>query len=139
MVASDGGSCCPDGAVVAARVEELGVHARRPVHVGGAAGVGWGRGLHGAPVPNFPSYFSGAPVVYPPLGAMAAALGGLYGARILSLFFMLFATVLLHGVTRRIYDRRSANFAAAIFAGLGATQFLGAFATYDAMALMLLG
>jgi hypothetical protein len=99
----------------------------------------WEHWLHGAPVPNFPSYFSGAPVVYPPLGAMAAALGGLYGARILSLFFMLFATVLLHGVTRRIYDRRSANFAAAIFAGLGATQFLGAFATYDAMALMLLG
>jgi hypothetical protein len=99
----------------------------------------WEHWLHGAPVPNFPSYFSGAPVVYPPLGAMAAALGGLYAARILSLFFMLFATVLLHGVTRRIYDRRSANFAAAIFAGLGATQFLGAFATYDAMALMLLG
>jgi hypothetical protein len=99
----------------------------------------WEHWLHGAPVPNFSSYFSGAPVVYPPLGAMAAALGGLYGARILSLFFMLFATVLLHGVTRRIYDRRSANFAAAIFAGLGATQFLGAFATYDAMALMLLG
>src|ERR1700683_3797788 len=99
----------------------------------------WEHWLHGGPVPHFPSYFSGAPVVYPPLGAMAAALGGLYGARILSLFFMLFATVLLHGVTRRIYDRRSANFAAAIFAGLGATQFLGAFATYDAMALMLLG
>ena len=99
----------------------------------------WEHWLHGAPVPNFPSYFSGAPVVYPPLGAMAAALGGLYAARILSLFFMLFATVLLHGVTRRIYGRRSANFAAAIFAGLGATQFLGAFATYDAMALMLLG
>jgi hypothetical protein len=99
----------------------------------------WEHWLHGAPVPDFPNYFSGAPVVYPPLGAMAAALGGLYAARILSLFFMLFATVLLHGVTRRIYGRRSANFAAAIFAGLGATQFLGAFATYDAMALMLLG
>ena len=55
----------------------------------------WEHWLHGAPVPNFPSYFSGAPVVYPPLGAMAAALGGLYAARILSLFFMLFATVLL--------------------------------------------
>lgn len=99
----------------------------------------WDHWLHGAPIPNFPDYFSGAPVVYPPLGAMAAALDGLYGARILSLCFMLFATVLLHGVTRRVYDRRSANFAAAIFAGLGATQFLGAFATYDAMALMLLG
>jgi Dolichyl-phosphate-mannose-protein mannosyltransferase len=100
--------------------------------------VEWAHWLHGGFIPNFPTYFSGAPVIYPPVGAMAAALGGLTGARILSLCFMLNATVLLHGVTRRIFDRRSANFAAAVFAGLGATQFLGAFATYDAMALMLL-
>jgi hypothetical protein len=98
----------------------------------------WAHWLHGASIPNFPTYFSGAPVIYPPLGAMAAALGGLAGARILSLCFMLTATLLLHGVTRRIFDRRSANFAAALFVGLAATQFLGAFATYDAMALTLL-
>jgi len=98
----------------------------------------WAHWLHGMAIPNFPTYFSGAPVVYPPLGAMAAALGGLAAARILSLCFMLSTTVLLHGMTRRLLDRRSANLAAALFAGLGATQFLGAFATYDAMALMLL-
>ena len=98
----------------------------------------WAHWLHGTPIPNFPTYFSGAPVVYPPLGAMAAALGGLIGGRILSLCFMLSTTVLLHGVTRRLLDQRSANLAAALFAGLGATQFLGAFATYDAMALLLL-
>jgi hypothetical protein len=98
----------------------------------------WAHWLHGASIPDFPTYFSGAPVVYPPLGAMAASLGGLAGARILSLCFMLTATLLLHGVTRRIFDRRSANFAAALFVGLAATQFLGAFATYDAMALTLL-
>ena len=51
---------------------------------------------------------------------------------------MLGATVLLHGVTRRIFDRQSAAFATALFAGLGSAQFLGAFATYDAMALFLL-
>jgi hypothetical protein len=51
---------------------------------------------------------------------------------------MLGATVLLHGVTRRVYDRRSAAFAAALFAGLGSAQYLGAFATYDAMALFML-
>ena len=56
----------------------------------------------------------------------------------LSLCFMLSATVLLHRVTRRLYDRRAAFFAAALFAGLAATQFLGAFATYDAMALFLI-
>ena len=98
----------------------------------------WAHWLHGTWIPDFPYYFSGAPVIYPPLGAMASALGGLAGARLLSLCFMLSATVLLHGVTRRLFDRRSANFAAALFVGLAATQFLGAFATYDAMALMLL-
>jgi hypothetical protein len=98
----------------------------------------WAHWLHGTPIPNFPSYFSGSPDVYPPLGAMASALGGLTAARMLSLCFMLVATALLHGVTRRLFGLRPANFAAALFAGLGATQFLGAFATYDAMALMLL-
>jgi hypothetical protein len=72
------------------------------------------------------------------MAALANGLGGLAGARVLSLCFMLGATVLLHGVTRRILDRQSAAFAAALFAGLGSAQFLGAFATYDAMALFLL-
>lgn len=94
--------------------------------------------LHGASVPPFPAYFSGSPVIYPPLGALAASIGGLTGARCLSLIFMLGATAALHGVTRRIFDRRSALFAAALFAGTGSAQFLGAFATYDAMALFLL-
>jgi 4-amino-4-deoxy-L-arabinose transferase-like glycosyltransferase len=94
--------------------------------------------LHGALLPPFGGYFSGSPFIYPPLGALAASIGGLTGARCLSLIFMLGATALLHGVTRRIFDRRPALFAAALFAGTGSTQFLGAFATYDAMALFLL-
>jgi hypothetical protein len=98
----------------------------------------WSHWLHHTPVPPFASYFSGAPVLYPPIAALANGLGGLTGARVLSLCFMLGATVLLHGVTRRIFDRPSAAFAAALFAGLGSAQFLGAFATYDAMALFLL-
>jgi hypothetical protein len=98
----------------------------------------WSNWLHNTLIPPFATYFSGAPVLYPPLGALANSLGGLAGARILSLCFMLGATVLLHGVTRRIFDRYSAAFAAALFAGLGSVQFLGAFATYDAMALFLL-
>ncbi len=95
--------------------------------------------LHHSSVPDFASYFSGAPVLYPPIGAIADGIGGLAGARLLSLVFMLTATVLLHGVTRRIFaSRATAFFAAALFAGVGSTQFLGGFATYDAMALMLL-
>ena len=55
----------------------------------------WARWLHHAPIPDFPSYFSGAPVIYPPLGAVADSLGGLAAARVLSLGFMLGVTSLL--------------------------------------------
>jgi hypothetical protein len=98
----------------------------------------WAHWLHHTPIPAFSNYFSGAPVVYPPLGAIANAVGGLTGARVLAMLLMIGATVLLHGLTRRIFDPRSANFAAALFVGLGSTQFLGAFATYDALAIFLL-
>ena len=92
----------------------------------------------GSPVPDFARYFSGAPVIYPPLGAIAASARWLAAARLLSMALMLTATALLHGVTGRLFNRRSAFFAAALFAGLGGTQFLGALATYDALALCLL-
>jgi 4-amino-4-deoxy-L-arabinose transferase-like glycosyltransferase len=94
--------------------------------------------LTGTSVPAYASYLSGAPVVYPPLGALASDLGGLAAARILSMCFMLGATSLLWGMTSRLVDRRAAFFAAAIFAALGPTQYLGAFATYDPMALFLM-
>ena len=87
----------------------------------------------------FATYFSGAPVIYPPIAAYFDSLGGLAAARLLSLAFMLVATTLLHGVARRLLsDRVAATLAAALFAWLGSAQFLGAFATYDAMALTLL-
>jgi 4-amino-4-deoxy-L-arabinose transferase-like glycosyltransferase len=98
----------------------------------------WDHWLHHAPVPDFATYFSGAPVIYPPIGAAANDIGGLAGARVLSLCFMLGATTLLYSVTRRLFDRRAGIAAASVFAFLGVTQNLGAFATYDAMALFLL-
>ncbi len=95
--------------------------------------------LHHAPMPNVATYLSGSPVVYPPLAAMADNIGGLAAARLLSLIFMLIATACLYGVARRLLaSDAAAFFAAALFAWLGTAQFLGAFATYDAMALMLL-
>ena len=87
----------------------------------------------------YQTYFSGAPVLYPILGAIADSIGGLAAARLLSLAFMLGATTLLYWTTARIYDRRAAAAAASLFAVLAPTQFLGAFATYDAMALFLDG
>jgi hypothetical protein len=93
--------------------------------------------LHGTPVPPFPTYFSGAPVIYPLLGALADSIGGLSAARILSLIFMLATTGLLWDVTRRIYGPTAALFSAALFAVLGPTLHLGSFATYDAMSVFL--
>ena len=98
----------------------------------------WAHWLHGAPIPDFPAYFSGAPVLYPPLGALADGAGGLTAVRILSLCFMLGATAFLWGTAARLYGQRAALLATALFATLAGTQFLGAFATYDAMALFLL-
>jgi hypothetical protein len=95
----------------------------------------WASWLHGVRIPLFPTYFSGAPVIYPPLGALADSLGGLTGARILSMFFMLGATVLLWLTARRLYGERAAFFATGLWVALGPTQRLGAFATFDPMAL----
>lgn len=97
----------------------------------------WAHVLHGSPLPQFPAYFSGAPVIYPPLGALADSVGGLAGARILSLVFMLGATTALWATTARLFGRRAAFFAAALFAVLGPTLHLGSFATYDALSLFL--
>jgi len=97
----------------------------------------WAHWLHGAPVPPFSSYFSGSPAIYPPIAALADAIGNLTAARILSLVFMLGATALLWGAADRLYGHRAAFFAAALFAALGPTLHLGAFATYDAMSVFL--
>jgi Dolichyl-phosphate-mannose-protein mannosyltransferase len=98
----------------------------------------WAHVLHGSPLPPFAAYFSGAPAIYPPLGALADSVGGLAGARLLSLAFMLTSTVLLWDISHRLFGRRAAFFAAALFAVLGPTLHLGAFATYDGMSLCLL-
>jgi hypothetical protein len=98
----------------------------------------WAHWLHGQPIPAFQTWFSGSPAIYPPIGALADRLGGLTGARLLSLAFMLGATTLLWGTAARLYGRRAAIVAAALFAVTGPTLHLGAFATYDAMSLLLL-
>jgi Dolichyl-phosphate-mannose-protein mannosyltransferase len=99
----------------------------------------WSHWLHGTQIPVYQSWFSGAPVIYPPIGAIADSLGGLAAARLLSLVFMLGVTSFVWGTaTRLLEDERAAFFAAALFAALAPTLHLGAFATYDAPALLLL-
>jgi hypothetical protein len=98
----------------------------------------WSHWLHGMRLPAFATWFSGSPVIYPPIGAIADSIGGLVAARILSLGFMLATTSLLWATTARLFDRRAAFFATGLFAAIGPTLHLGAFATYDPMALFLL-
>src|SRR6201995_1114421 len=99
----------------------------------------WSHWLHGTQIPDYQTWFSGAPVIYPPIGAIAGSLGGLTAARLLSLVFMLGVTSLAWCTAARLLrDERAAFFAAALFAVLAPTLHLGSFATYDAPALLLL-
>ena len=97
-----------------------------------------GHWLHGSTIQDFQTFLSGSPALYPPIAAIANALGGLAAARILSLLFILGTTSLLYGTTDRLFGRPAAALGTALFATLGVTQFLSAFATYDPMALFLL-
>jgi hypothetical protein len=99
----------------------------------------WSHWLHGTQIPAYQTWFSGAPVIYPPVGAIADSLGGLAAARLLSLLFMLGVTCFVWSTANRLLeDERAAFFAAALFAVLAPTLHLGSYATYDAPALLLL-
>ena len=74
--------------------------------------------------------------MYPPLGALANSIGGLAGARILSLVFMLVATVLLYLTASRLIGRTGALFAAALWAFSEPAMRL-AFATCDPLSVFL--
>ena len=95
--------------------------------------------LHGAAVQgDYASYFPGAPVLYPVLAAALNAVGGLALARTLSLAEMLAVTVMLHSITRSLFNQRIAVYAAALFAVSEPVIFLGKLATFDATCLFLL-
>jgi hypothetical protein len=95
--------------------------------------------LYGVPLPaDYATFFSGSPVLYPILGALADTAGGLAAARLVSLAAMLTATGLLYSLTRRLFNERIGLCAAVIFSVTESAIFLGNFATYDAPALCLL-
>jgi len=95
--------------------------------------------LYGVPLPqDYASFFSGSPVLYPILGALADTAGGLAAARLVSLAAMLATTALLYSLTRRLFNERIGLCAAVVFSVTESAIFLGNFATYDAPALCLL-
>lgn len=92
-------------------------------------------------VPNTSNYskiLSGVPDFYPIISAGLDKLDGLLAIRLFSCAMMLVATVALFAFTRRLYGPRAAVIAAGLFALLQPTTYMGAFGTYDAMALALL-
>jgi len=90
--------------------------------------------LHGEKLANYASYFSGAPELYPVIGAMADTVGGVTAARLLGLACMMGATILGYAAATRLYGRTAGALAALLFVVLSPTQFLAAFSTYDPMA-----
>jgi hypothetical protein len=94
--------------------------------------------LHHVPWPAgyAENIFSGSPLIYPPIGALADSVGGLAAARVLSLLFMIGATALLYQTALRITSPRAALIAAALFASSEPAIRL-AFATYDPLSIFL--
>jgi putative flippase GtrA/glycosyltransferase involved in cell wall biosynthesis len=94
--------------------------------------------LHGTswPAAYGERVLSGSPLIYPPLGALADSVGGLVGARLLSLCFMLCATVLLYLTATRLFGRTVAVFACVIWV-LSEPVIRLAFATYDPLSIVL--
>lgn len=83
-------------------------------------------------------YFSGNPYVYPIIGGGLDMLGGLELARSFSLLCMLITTTCGYYVTVRLFNQRSAVFAALFFVCQGPVLFLSRLATYDPLCLCLI-
>ncbi|HEX4089384.1 MAG TPA: glycosyltransferase [Trebonia sp.] len=94
----------------------------------------WRHWLHGTPLPVF--HDSGAPQIYPVIGAVADKIGGIAGARILSMIFMLIATALLYAIGKRLFGAVAAFSGTALWVVTEPVLRL-TFATYDPMACVL--
>lgn len=94
--------------------------------------------LHGTSWPSAYAdrLFSGAPIIYPPFGALTDSIGGLAGARIVSLCFMLGATVFLYLTALRLIGRRGALISAGLWA-LSEPAIRLTFATFDPLSVFL--
>lgn len=93
----------------------------------------WARG---AALPDVADRLSGSPVLYPPIGALADDVAGLAGARILSMIFMICATIVLYSVASRLIGRAGAVVAAALWA-ISEPALRLTFATFDPMSVLL--
>lgn len=94
--------------------------------------------LHGAVLTEYPgAYFSGAPGFYPVLAALGDSVGGLAGARAVSLAFALGATVAVYGLGRQLHGTVAGLLGATTFVLCGSVIFQSDFATFDSTTLFL--
>jgi Dolichyl-phosphate-mannose-protein mannosyltransferase len=94
--------------------------------------------LHGHGSPYYEMYFSGAPVVFCPIAGLADSFGGIVAVRLLCLTFVVGASVLLFAAARRLFGHWVGVLAVALFASVNLTYFIGTYANYDSMSLLLL-
>jgi 4-amino-4-deoxy-L-arabinose transferase-like glycosyltransferase len=87
---------------------------------------------------SFGNYFSGAPNLYPVVGAALDSLGGLVLARLFSLLCALVASVCVYRIGRHLFSENVGLLASLVFALAGSVQFVGKLATYDAPCLVLI-
>ncbi|GGF95208.1 hypothetical protein GCM10007304_06340 [Rhodococcoides trifolii] len=90
-------------------------------------------GAHLAEYPG--TYFSGAPGVYPILGALADSVGGVPAARFLSSLFVCVAIVAVYGIGSQLYGKVAGLVGAGAFVLCGSVIFVSHLATFDAMAM----
>jgi hypothetical protein len=94
----------------------------------------WRNLMHGTPLPTYTE--AGARQIYPLIAALANSIGGLTAARILSLCFMLVASLLLYQTGVRLFGRTAALAGVALWAVSEPVLRL-AFATWDPLACLL--
>lgn len=93
----------------------------------------------GTALPAFATYFSGAPGLYPPVAAWAERIGGLEGARTVSVVLVWAATLAVFAVGARLFDDLATGvLGAAVFAVQAPVVFLARLATVDAPSLAML-
>ena len=98
----------------------------------------WASWLGHAAMPDYASWFSGSPALYPPLAAAADSAGGLAAARALSLVVMLATTALVYLIGEQLFGRLAGILGAFLFAVCGLVVHYGAFATFGPLALFFL-
>jgi len=88
----------------------------------------------------YDSYFSGYPAFYPVIARVLDIIGGLELVRAFSMICMLLVTVCVYYITKKLFaqEKKSAFFAALLFACQGSALILSRLATFDALCLCLL-